>query len=260
MEVKRVKAVCFSPTKTTERVLNQILGTVDIPATMLDFTPFQKTYDEVSFAPDELLLIGIPVYGGRVPSVFTERVSYLKGANSPAILIATYGNRAYEDALIELKTLVSAQGFVPVAAAAVVAEHSSCPELAAGRPNEQDLQDIGMFSRQVMQKLVQIGDLPGCDLPVKGNIPYREYKVMPMQPHSTKDCMLCGTCAKLCPAGAIPPENPDQTDDAKCICCLSCIKNCPVKARKQHEQQVLGVKAHLMQYIEPKEYEYFTLP
>ena len=72
------------------------------------------------------------------------------------MVIAVYGNRAFEKAAAELAALAARQGFVPVAAAAFVGEHSySTPEtpVAAGRPDAQDLARAAEFGAAVRKKL-----------------------------------------------------------------------------------------------------------
>ena len=50
-----------------------------------------------------------------------------------------------------------------------------------------------------------------------GNRPYREYYGVPLKPVANRKCTSCGLCAKECPAGAIPLDNPKMTDKDKCI-------------------------------------------
>lgn len=72
------------------------------------------------------------------------------------MVIAVYGNRAFEKAAAELAAAAARQGFVPVAAAAFVGEHSySTPEtpVAAGRPDAQDLARAAEFGAAVREKL-----------------------------------------------------------------------------------------------------------
>lgn len=259
MNIKCAKFVYFSPTRTTEKVINKIASSIKVKKDMYNFTPFHKEYRSIDFDSDELLVIGIPVYSGRIPVSFEKRIAYLKGKNTPAVLVATYGNRAYDDSLIELKTLLVNQGFIPVGAAAFVTEHNCYRELATGRPNEKDMLDIEKFSKGIVELLNSKDSFSGYNLYVKGNMNYREYRVMPIHPHSTEKCNLCRICAKVCPSGAIPLDNPSETNNSKCICCMGCVNTCPNKARELYDEQVLGAKAHLSKYIETKNHEYFML-
>jgi hypothetical protein len=60
-----------------------------------------------------LFLVGAPVHGGRVPEAQPSRLGRLRASGAPDVLIAVYGNRAYEDALLELSEIASGAGFLP---------------------------------------------------------------------------------------------------------------------------------------------------
>ena len=93
---------------------------------------------------DSITIIAVPVYAGRVAPIALQRLRRLRGNNAPAILITVYGNRDYEDALVELRDETIQLGFTPLAAGAFIGEHSySRPNMpiAEGRP------DIHRFTR-----------------------------------------------------------------------------------------------------------------
>lgn len=83
--------------------------------------------------PDEILLAAVPVFGGRVPAAALERLSALKGSGQSAVAVAVYGNRAFDDALPELKDALEANGFHVAAAGAFAVEHSIARPIATGR-------------------------------------------------------------------------------------------------------------------------------
>ena len=86
--------------------------------------------------------IAVPVYAGRVAPIALQRIRRLKGENAPVVLVAVYGNRDYEDALVELRDETTCLGFTPLAAGAFIGEHSySRPGMpvAEGRPDANDL-------------------------------------------------------------------------------------------------------------------------
>ena len=69
-------------------------------------------------------MAAVPSYGGRVPEIAVSRLKQMKGNGARAVLLVVYGNREYEDTLLELSDVMEAAGFSPVAAVAAVAEHS----------------------------------------------------------------------------------------------------------------------------------------
>lgn len=174
------------------------------------------------------VLAVVPVYGGRVPAVAIQRLRALKGQGGPAIAVVVYGNRAYEDALLELKTTLTESGFAVIAAAAFIAEHSIIRSIAPGRPDAADLAKGVEFGAAVEAKLAQ--EAPGT-VEVPGNAEYRPLPQMPATPLVTDACGGCGMCARKCPVGAIPLSDPRSTDAAKCILCMRCVAICPRKAR-----------------------------
>ena len=202
-----------------------------------------------------LLMAVVPVYGGRVPEVALERLRSLKGQGNPAVAVVVYGNRAYEDALLELHTELTANGFKVIAAAAFIAEHSIVRTIAKGRPNEADCAEAAEFGHRVSAKLAA-GDMRTVCVP--GNIPYRERPQMPVTMLTLESCRGCGRCARLCPTGAIPLSAPEKTDAAKCILCMRCLSVCFRRARLLPPPMVEAMTQRLnMVASEPRKPEIF---
>lgn len=214
-------AAVFSPTGGCEKVAAAILQ--GRAAQRVDLcTPVEAA--EVA----GVLLAVVPVYGGRVPEVALERLRMLKGQGAPAVAVVVYGNRAYEDALLELHTELTANGFKVIAAAAFIAEHSIVRSIAAGRPHAADCEKAAAFGQAVEEKL-RAGNMSTVCVP--GNMPYRERPQMPVAVLTLDSCRGCGRCARLCPTGAIPAEAPEKTDSAKCILCMRCVSVCFRRSR-----------------------------
>jgi ferredoxin len=224
----KLNLVYFSPTETTQKVLRMIADNLSTETTELDIT---KDGQLQCFTESDLVLMGIPVYSGRVPKLAKEKIVEIKGNNTPIILIATFGNRHYDDSLLELKNIVQANGFHVIAAAAFVTEHSVVPKFGNGRPDDNDINEIHHFAKLIQTKLASLNEAMNRDFIIKGNSDYREYKTIPIRPHTNHFCVKCGLCAKQCPAKAILFEAPKKTDKKKCVTCMRCIHICPQKAR-----------------------------
>ena len=230
MELRHMTVLYFSPSGTTEQTARAIADASGLPCDMVDLLR-QRDY-ATHFAPDELVLVCLPVFGGRLPAVCPALLRQFTAEGSPAAGVVVYGNRAYEDAGVELLDLLTAQGFRPCAAAAVVAQHSIFPKVAAGRPAGTDLEQLARFGRELHTRLASLpaGELPEIpDMP--GNRPYREFSGVPMRPRTSSSCIRCGACAAICPVGAIPAGDPTRTDKQTCISCTACIHVCPAGAR-----------------------------
>lgn len=177
----------------------------------------------------DLVVAAMPVFGGRIPGVAAEKLRTLNGKGKKAVAVAVYGNRAYEDALLELKDILEECGFEVTAAAALVAQHSMVPEVGAGRPDEEDQKEILEFGRKVREKLEK-GSHGAVEIP--GNRPYKDEMEIPATPMSAPSCTKCGRCAMACPTDAIRIEDGQvMTEKESCILCMACKAACPEHAR-----------------------------
>lgn len=226
--IESCNIVYFSPTNTTKNVVKMIANNLSEHIKEYDIT--SNVYN-LSFGKDDFVIIGIPVYSGRVPELAKKKILSMRGNRTPIALVATFGNRHYDDSLLELKTLAQANGFLVIAAAAFVTEHSVVQKFGTGRPNTEDIKAIQKFTELLASKLKTWDISSHIDLNVKGNLNYRKYQSIPIKPHTTSSCVKCGVCAKMCPANAIPPNSPQKTDKSKCVTCMRCIRSCPNNAR-----------------------------
>lgn len=218
----------FSPSGTTKATVEILSDSLGMETTHHDVTVKSDRFNPNS--ADDILLIAAPVYAGRIPPLATERLSLVEGNGQKAVVIVVYGNRDYDDALIELCDLAEKQGFEVVAAGAFIGEHCIFPRVATARPDADDRSKIQEFAGMVKKAMASGVKL---DLmKVKGNRPYKKIAGVPLHPKVDKKlCNSCGTCARECPTGAIPKDNPKTTDGSKCITCCRCIQVCPQDAR-----------------------------
>ena len=253
MEVKQVKSVYFSPTGTTQRVLEGIAKGIAVEdVEQINLTLPEGTQQTIPPFADELVIIGVPVYGGRLPVDAIKRLKNLKARNTLAVLAVVYGNREFEDALLELKNLSIELGFHPVAGAAFIGEHSFATAdvpIANGRPDNQDVQKAVGFGAGIKEKIAALKSPDGqTDLEIPGNYPYEAGGARPMAvaPVTLEDtCTVCGTCASVCPTAAISINGSVATEIKLCIRCCACIKNCPEGARVMEDNKWKNIAAWL---------------
>lgn len=186
--------------------------------------------DKAAPNPESALAVfAAPVYGGRIPSVVTQKLKEMDGKGKKAVTLAVYGTRAYEDALLELNQALEERGFYVAASAALVARHAIVPEVGKGRPDGQDTEEILAFAKKVLEKLEGGSDGP---VRVPGNYPYKNGMSVTMTPISHPACIKCGKCVSVCPAGAVQIENGAVvTKTEACILCMACVAACPEHAR-----------------------------
>ncbi len=237
---QKATAVYFSATGTSRRGAEAIAAALCGAWESIDLTRFDAVPARTCFGADEVVVFGAPVYGGRIYRGAAERFRRLKGDGTPCIVTVTYGNRDFDDALLELADLVREQGFCPVAAAALVGEHTY-GEIQKGRPNAADLAEDAAFAEKAAQKLAA-GGHSAPDIP--GNRPYREGgNGGKFFPRTAESCTGCGLCARECPEGAIRPENGFAVNPQRCISCLRCVRRCPAGAKRMDDPAYLEFAA-----------------
>ena len=213
----------FSPTGGTKKVADAIAAGLGIPVVEMDLT---KADSAVTLGEKDALMAVLPVYAGRVPQISLERLSALKGNGQKAVAVVVYGNREFDDALLETRDALEANGFQVIAAAAFIAEHSIVRSIANRRPDAQDEALCRQFASDVMAKADDTATVQ-----VPGNTPYKELKPSAFHPAANENCVKCGVCAQQCPVGAIPLDDPSRTNNDLCINCMRCVQVCPVSSR-----------------------------
>lgn len=185
---------------------------------------------------EDVLLFSMPVYGGFIPEGCANMAERLEGDNTPAIIAAVYGNRHYDNALLQMKDILEKQGFKVIAAGAFLAEHSIFPSVGAGRPDDRDREAMTEFAQKCRQLLMKGNFQQYKEIEVPGEAGYdaMSFKGVPLKPNGDKSCIKCLKCVGICPQNAIASDNPCKTDSELCISCGACIRVCPVGARNYH--------------------------
>lgn len=245
----------FSPTGGTKKVADRLSDVLEGDITTVDLTDSKQNFNDVSLTKEDVAVIAVPSYGGRVPVVAAERLGVVNGNGARAILVCVYGNRAYEGTLVELDDVAKQAGFQVIAAVAAVAEHSIVRRFAAGRPSAQDTERLSGFAKQIQQKLFT-EDTSEPTIP--GNRPYKKAGKVSMTPKPTKECTNCGICAEKCPVQAIDRDNSKKLDNKVCISCMRCIAVCPQSARKVNPVMLSSASIMLKRACsDQKEYELY---
>ena len=141
--------IVFSPTGGTQKVSGLVAGALDKNTVTVDLTDSGLDFSAVSMTEDDVAVISVPAYAGRIPAVVADRLGMVHGNGARAVLVCVYGNRAFEDTLVELEDVAKHAGFRVIAAVAAIAEHSVARQFAAGRPDAQDAAQLAEFAQQI---------------------------------------------------------------------------------------------------------------
>lgn len=252
MEIQKIKLVYFSPTGTTRKILESIArGYASANVEQIDLTLPDGANNVSPFAADELVVLGAPVYGGRLPVTAIKRFQQLQASKSLAVSVVVYGNREFEDALLELKNLAIDLGCCPIAGGAFIGEHSFATKdapIANGRPDDLDVQLAMEFGAKIKERIATLQDTGArLHLNIPGRYPYEGgAHAMAVSPLTNADtCSLCGTCASVCPTAAISIDGSVATTIERCIRCCACIKNCPTESRYWEDAKIHKIKTWL---------------
>lgn len=265
MNNSSVKLVYFSPTGTTQQVIAGIARGMDGHSVeSIDITRPDARENPLKTTGEDLLIVGVPVYMGRVPALIIDWLQAIEAHQTRAVAVVVYGNRVYEDALLELQNILRTCGCRLIAGGAFIGEHSFSTDetpTAQGRPDSSDLTIAEEFGRHIQAKLTGIS--PGEESPevtIPGCYPYRgDSRLWTVDFITVSDaCTQCGICAENCPTGAIDLSESALIDTEKCITCCACLKHCPRHARTMKPGLVrdASIRLHTL-YSERKEPELF---
>jgi len=247
MKVTKIHTAIFSPTGTTRKIVSALAQALYAERSMVvhDLT-YPPGIGETVIPRDHLVVIGVPVYAGRVATLAAQRVKRLRGRKTPAVAVVVYGNREFEDALVELRDIAECLSFKVIAGCSFIGEHSFSSTdmpIAQARPDAADLVTAREFGEKIAQ-LMRSGPICQEHLPVPGNEKYTAAAHnIPFTPRvNDETCTLCGACEPLCPGGAIAITDTVTIEVEHCIHCCACIKVCPVAAVSIHAPPLLEKK------------------
>ena len=246
--------ILFSPTGGTRKVAEAL--TAEWPSVeTVDLSAPDGSWAELALRSEDVALIAMPSFGGLAPQIALERLGKIRGNDARCVLVAVYGNRAYEDTLVQMEDAAGACGFRVIAAVSAIAEHSIMHQYAAGRPDRADRERLAGFAARIGEK-VRSGDRTKPAIP--GNRPYKKAGAVGLVPKAGSDCSECGLCAERCPTRAIDPRAVRKADGKKCISCMRCVSVCPRRARKVNGAMVaIAALAIQKACAEPKQCELF---
>jgi len=255
---RNIKSFYFSATGATRKIVTGIADKLADHSNgktvhNIDFTLPDARKEPASFTEQDIVVVGLPVYAGRLPNVLLKYLNTIRGDGALAVAVVVYGNRHYDDALIELKDILALKGLKVIAGGAFIGEHSFSRILGRNRPDAQDMSLVAEFARQIYRKMTAQNTLETISVP--GKQPYQAYyrpkdkdgnpvAIHKVIPKTSSDCIHCGLCVSLCPLASIDADDESRITGI-CIKCCACLKNCPVEAKYFDDANYLWHKNEL---------------
>lgn len=238
---KRIGILYFSPTNTTKKICQAIASGMgekdpeDLNITFPDFREKLISNQESMMENIGHLVVGAPVYAGKLPLQFIECINGLNCKGKKCTVVVVYGNRDYGIAFRNMAEILIKKGCKVVAAGAFIGQHSykDIIPVAIGRPDKNDLEQAFNFGKNSINnsKYLSINEIPvQLDWISKSKSYFKSVAVE----YISENCTKCGICAKHCPTGVISAKIGDYISKkakADCIACMACVFECKYKAR-----------------------------
>ncbi len=269
--MKRIVEFYFTGTDTTKNVVHRIgknlKEELNLEEVDYDFSLPSSRNTPPKFTEDDLVIAGVPTIAGRVPNLLLPYLNTMEASGAKVVTIALYGNRNYDDCLMELSKIFEEHGGVVIAGGAFIGEHSFSKILGKNRPDDEDYKVIDEFSKKIVEK-IKAQDF--SKVIVGGEYPLRPYytprdrhgngiDIRKVKPKTDMEkCTDCKLCAEICPMGAINYDNVEEVPGI-CMKCCACIKKCPVEAKYFDDEGYLYHARELEEvYARRAEPEYFV--
>lgn len=242
--MSKLYTIYFSATGTTQKCVDSVCQGLGMKSGFCINLADNLDAEFPMITADDVVVVASPVYGGRLPIVVANALSRLKGNGAIAIGMVVYGNRDYDDALLELTDILQDKGFRVVGVGAFIGQHSIFPRVGASRPDLYDDQCLIKFGEEC-SKAITDGFCSSTTPYIKGKRPYKQVAGVVLAPVAKEsDCIKCGECVRKCPVGAISAATPWVSDTTKCISCGRCISVC-----SQHARRHTGLKYSIFSAI-----------
>ncbi len=251
----KIGILYFSPTGTTKKVCVSIAkGMHEEHPRILNITQptFRAKFQEESetyLSDIDHLIVGAPVYAGKLPLPVIETLTTVKVKNKQCTCVVVYGNRDYGVALRDLVERMTNNGFSIKGAGAFIGQHSyyRIIPVAMGRPDVSDLKIARSFGATIAES----GDhLSPEQIPVQLDRFSRSQEYSALVPtYVTDRCTKCHKCAVTCPMAIISAESGDyinETLKTKCVGCMACVNACEFDARTDKISWVMKLMVRLI--------------
>ena len=149
----KIAKIYFSPSSTTRKIVDEIANKFEGTQEEYDLLNAASGNTPKEFDDDTLVIVGMPIFAGRLPKTASKKLMNFKGENIPAIAIVNYGNVNIGDALLELNDILKENGFNIAGTGATVSQHSIVTDVATGRPDSKDLEKLNEFVEKCKEKL-----------------------------------------------------------------------------------------------------------
>lgn len=229
MDLRSVTYMSYSPGGHVRAVIQGMANCCTSRTFFVDLSAAREPLRR-SFSGQDALVIGFSSNDGHIARPLVERLAYIKGNQSPAVVVIATRDGRFGSSLTDASEFLTNRGFVIVGGASFTIGNRYRPSPATGLPEPETLKDITDFSQALFNKLASISyaEAGSVRLPDDGDAPKKLEHIVPT---SSKRCNRCGRCARICPTGAIDPDDPKNTDPALCVSCFACIDNCPNGSR-----------------------------